>query len=262
MYLFKSFLLKNLYKFPGTKCTMGVGTHYNLCEYLLLQKHPDGYTEEELLTELENRGWDYDKDPTFYKYPNWVKGNVWLFCQQHIRDTVDLIRKYTFDKILTVKDEFSCIINEDWDHESRPDFKEFISYFCNNFDVSGLRELASSGDYGSGEIYYGLDCDDKFKFYPHKSGTLRAWHHHINLLEVGMNLSDDELWFASDKNKGLRSRINIYLGIAEWFCEKFDKDFYSICHELNLSSKYIKIHVKGKVNDKLKNLTPEFFKDI
>ncbi|MFA5332873.1 MAG: hypothetical protein WC376_00045 [Candidatus Nanoarchaeia archaeon] len=209
---------------------MGVGTHRELCEYLLMTSYPEGLTYKGILFTLKEKGWSYDAKPEFGHDKNWIKENVLIFC--------DLIKSDTRMLRDSKKEEgFSGSL------------ENFVEYFNQKKNLD------------CGSIYFNLKNDKKFKFYPGIKDTPFSWNYLLELGYCATDLSDQENWMLSDKKQGLRNRINFDLMVAEFYCTKFNMDFYQVCYSFYEKNKKEGLNVKPP-SKKLRELTPEFLKSL
>jgi frataxin-like iron-binding protein CyaY len=221
---------------------MGFGTHCEVCEYLLLVKHPDGLKKNEFVPELLRRGWSnrYDKD-------------------------IPIGSKEYLDELKEIYEFAWKNVKEEKDGKFRGDMSwvaSNVSGFCHlqESDTKQLLKARETRDakalmYWEGNmarIFFDLDGDKKFKFYLGHAGTPSAWTHHIDLLYVAAELSDDEVWAAS-RDPEIGARIDVSLGIARWFSQKFGRDFYDICMEVYRDQRNCGLNVEPP-NPVLKNL--------
>lgn len=65
---------------------MGVGTHLEGCEFLLLKKYPDGLRYEEFKPELLKTGWPEKKDGR-----DWIDDNLFLIANTYKRNRLSEI---------------------------------------------------------------------------------------------------------------------------------------------------------------------------
>jgi len=223
---------------------MGITTHCELCEYLLLRVHPDGLKKSEFVPELFKRGWsdEYNK-------------NVAISSKKKYLDELKEIYEHAFrnvkEKDGTLRGDLSWVAGN-------------VAFFCSRHEAGTENLLEAKknkdeemvkfheGDGSRGRIYFNLDGNGKFKFYPGSAGTPHAWTYHLDLLHVAADLADDEVWAASRKSE-IGARIDTHLSIARWFSKKFDRDFYDICLEEYEIQKKSRFHI-GPPNPKIKNL--------
>src|SRR3989344_6189549 len=231
---------------------MGVTTHMELCEYLLLDKHPDGLKKNEFVPELLRRGWRDRYDTPAREITNDdEKGHAYIKSGQDIYEK--------FYRNLRVKN--GKIVGESsWVAHN------VIDWFCGRHEMT-TEELLKARRKGNkkmiehwepkenyGAIFYNLDGDEKFKFYPGSSNTPMAWHHHIQFDWVAKHILDREIYFAKDSDS--KATVDLYLDIAQWYCNKFNKNFYDILMQVNKYDRSNGLNVSLRVDPRLKNIEP------
>src|SRR4030042_2318510 len=207
---------------------MGVATHAYACEYLLLQKYPDGLLRHEFVEELLRRGWHDRNDRRCYGDDN-EKG--W----SNLKDYLPYDRRLEH----AVVENGKIFGVGSW-------IPSNVSLFCVGAEANteAFLEAQREGDErflkqvkepNYGNVFYDLDGDGKFKFYPGSAGTPMAWRHTIDFVYMAVHLTDPYVWneqYMSDTGeKRLDEYKDVLRNIAGWYCNKFQKDFYEICRE-------------------------------
>nr|MCK4929821.1 hypothetical protein [Nanoarchaeota archaeon] len=213
-----------------------VDFQYMIFEYLLLEKKleesPNGLKKNEFTRELFRRG-----------LPNTYRNFV--FKSDDVKSVTHLVKLQEIDKNITLKNieqKNKDTVVADVSVLVENLLKFFDFYIKKTHKYTYARDIGDEktlerlrGNENLGRIYYNLEGDEKFRFYPgYKPGyksTPMSWTREINLFKIGECLAKYDIWFEPDKDEEFASKENICFTIATWFWKNFKRPFHDIYRE-------------------------------